>query len=197
MNKELARKVLEKNCFEFENDADFENVVENHISDGSLTEHVTPKGIKFLWFIETDTYPYKESCSTIGVEKTGDVFFADGNLDLPKDGEWELCDLMEAIDKKYRNDKKYQVEYKNIKVAYTPEALEKAAAGDLVLDAPDDDNDYLRTAVFHFCHTHFMYCNAAHLDQYDAETRGRRLQEWEYQPNGTFRGRIYARVIEK
>lgn len=92
---------------------------------------------------------------------------------------------------------KYEVEYKNIKVAYTPETLEKAAAGDLVLDAPENDHDYLRTAVFYFCHTHFMHPGAAHLKQYDAETRGRKLQEWEYQPNGAFKGWIYARMIEK
>ena len=93
--------------------------------------------------------------------------------------------------------KSFEVEYKKSKVSYTAETLEKAAAGDLVLDAPDDDHDYLRTAVFYFCHTHFMHPGAAHLKQYDAETRGRKLQEWEYQPNGTFKGWIYARVIEK
>ena len=104
MNKELVKKVLEKNCFEFENDVDFASVMENHIADDSLTEHVTPKGVKFIWFIETDNYPYKESCSTIGIEETGDVFFAEDNLDLPKNESWELCDLMEAIDKKYSKE---------------------------------------------------------------------------------------------
>jgi hypothetical protein len=35
-----------------------------------------------------------------------------------------------------------------------------------------------------------MYGGSAHLKQYDAERRGGKLQEWDYQPNGTFKGWI-------
>ena len=52
----------------------------------------------------------------------------------------------------------------------------------------------MQAAVMHFCATHFMYGNAAHLDQYDAETRGDKWQEWKYQPNGNFKGWISASV---
>ena len=94
--------------------------------------------------------------------------------------------------------KKYQVEYGKSKVSYTAEKLEEAAK-ELGIEwyEMQDDHDYLTAAVKWFCHTHFMFASGAHLKQYDAETRGQKLQEWEYQPNGTFKGWIYARVIEE
>lgn len=93
--------------------------------------------------------------------------------------------------------KKYEIEYKNIKIAYTAEKLENAAK-ELSIEwyEMQDNHDYLVIAVKWFCHTHFMYGNAAHLEQYDAETRGHKVQEWKYQPNGTFKGWICARLTE-
>jgi hypothetical protein len=93
-------------------------------------------------------------------------------------------------------NKKYQVEYGKSKLSYTAETLEQHTYEHGV-EIMEDDNDYLTAAVKWFCYTHFMYGASAHLNQWDAETRGRRLQEWEYQPNGAFKGWIYARVIEK
>lgn len=91
--------------------------------------------------------------------------------------------------------KKYQVEYGKSKLSYTAATLEQHTYEHGV-EIMEDDNDYLTAAVKWFCYTHFMYGGSANLKQYDAETRGRKLQEWEYQPNGRFKGWIYARVIE-
>lgn len=90
---------------------------------------------------------------------------------------------------------KYEIEYSKTTIHYTKEKLENVSSKYGIYDL-EDDRDYLCVAVKHFCATHFMYDNAAHLDQYDAETRGRKIQEWKYQPNGNFKGWIYARTIE-
>ncbi len=94
--------------------------------------------------------------------------------------------------------KMYQVEYRNSKVAYTAETLDKHMFehGVPVLE---EDRDYLTAAVKWYCYTHFMSSgpSSIHLNQCDAETRGGRLQEWQYQPYGVFRGWIYARVIDR
>ena len=90
---------------------------------------------------------------------------------------------------------KYKVEYKNSKAIYTADKLENVAHGYGIYEL-EDDHDYLCVAVKHFCATHFMYGNAAHLEQYDAETRGDKWQEWKYQPNGNFKGWISARVTD-
>ena len=89
--------------------------------------------------------------------------------------------------------KKYQVEYKKLVLHYTAEKLAEVARDYGVYDI-QDDHDFLHVAVKHFCFTHFMYGNAAHLDTYDAKTRGCLFQDWQYQPNGTFKGWISAKV---
>lgn len=93
--------------------------------------------------------------------------------------------------------KKYEVEYGRITVHYTQEKLQSVLSEYRLYEYELNDHDYLEAAVKHFCATHFMWRGAAHMKQYDAETRGRKLQEWEYQPNGKFKGWIYARVIEE
>lgn len=90
--------------------------------------------------------------------------------------------------------KKIEVEYKNCKVTYTLKKLEAVANDCGVYDYLEDEYDYMVTAVKYFCYTHFMYFNAAHLDSYDADTRGRTWQEYNYTPNGTFKGTINARI---
>jgi hypothetical protein len=92
------------------------------------------------------------------------------------------------------NKKVFEVEYKKSKVSYTAETLEKHTF-EHGIPVLEDDHDYLAAAVRWFCHTHFMYAGGAHLKQYDAETRGRKFQEWEYRPNGNFKGLICARVL--
>ncbi len=86
---------------------------------------------------------------------------------------------------------KYVVEYKKSKVGYDAAALEKVAREYGVYEL-NSDHDYLTAAVMHFCATHFMCGAAAHLHQYDADTRGDKWQVWQYQPNGCFKGWIYA-----
>ena len=89
--------------------------------------------------------------------------------------------------------KKIEVEYKNCKVTYTLEKLEEVARNYGVYDL-EDTHDYMVAAVKHFCYTHFMSENSAHLACYDADTHGRTWQEYNYTPNGTFKGKINARV---
>ena len=90
---------------------------------------------------------------------------------------------------------KYKVEYKNSKATYTADKLENVAHEYGIYEL-ENDNDYMQAAVMYFCATHFMYGNAAHLDQYDAESRGDKWQEWKYQPNGNFKGWISASVTD-
>ena len=95
--------------------------------------------------------------------------------------------------------KKYTVEYKNAKVAYTAQKIE-AVARELghyeVLDEGARDGDYLSCAVALFCETHFMWAGAAHCESVDAETRGDKTRAYKYQPNGAFAGWINATTEE-
>ena len=90
-------------------------------------------------------------------------------------------------------DKVYRIEYKKSKARYTRGQL-VAVARDCGLYDMEDDHDFLVCAMRHYCRTHFMAWGGARLDCYDADTRGCLWQEWLYQPDGAFRGRIHAIV---
>ena len=96
---------------------------------------------------------------------------------------------------------RYLVSYGKCQCSYTPTSLEKWAwvngYGPVYLDkcGGADDSALLATAVRFFCDRHFMFPGSAHLDCYDAETRGRQIQNWRYEPDGRFLGWIHAQVM--
>lgn len=94
--------------------------------------------------------------------------------------------------------KKYTIEYGKSKASYTAAKLESVAReyGHYELEHGARDHDYLACAVDLFCATHFMWGGAAHLDSCDAQTRGDLFQDYQYQPNGAFRGWIHAITTE-
>jgi len=154
--------------------------------------YITPQHLGYT-ATEIDAQIAAKKLTELGYPtEVGDYGNGDDINDIPDDI-WNQA--LAAVEEEYKI-RRYQIEYGKCRCTYSAERLRQFAKRE-GYEIPDNAYDYLSMAIKLFCWNHFMWSANAHLNSYDAATRGRELQEWQYQPQGCRGGWIYARTVEE